>query len=82
MEERLLRSRQYLASLVQTQQEIISRLLPDSTLTFVNDAYCRFFGKTREELLGTRFIETVRLDQRADVLSSFAKLGTVVSSRT
>ncbi|MFW6288512.1 MAG: PAS domain S-box protein, partial [Spirochaetota bacterium] len=74
IEEELLRSRQHLASVVQTQQEIISRLLPDTTLTFVNDAYCRYFAKTREELIGTRFIESVPEDQREMVEASFAGL--------
>jgi PAS domain S-box-containing protein len=43
--------------LVETQDELICRYLPDSTLTFVNSAYCRYFGKTREELLGTKFLD-------------------------
>jgi PAS domain S-box-containing protein len=30
--------------------------LTDTTLTFVNDAYCEFFGKSRDELLGTSFL--------------------------
>ncbi|HKJ85087.1 MAG TPA: PAS domain S-box protein, partial [Spirochaetia bacterium] len=74
MEEELVRSRQHLASVVQTQQEMISRFLPDTTLTFVNDAYCRFFAKTRDELIGTRFIESIPEDQRDAVEASFADL--------
>ena len=27
----------------------------DGTIRFVNDAYCRYYGRTREELLGRRF---------------------------
>ena len=34
---------------VETQTELICRFLPDTTLTFVNDAYCRFWGKTSDE---------------------------------
>jgi PAS domain S-box-containing protein len=30
--------------------------LPDTTLTFVNQAYCRFFGRQREELIGQKFL--------------------------
>lgn len=36
--------------------ELICRYLPDGTLTYVNDAYCRYFEKTKEELIGTSFI--------------------------
>jgi PAS domain S-box-containing protein len=46
-------------NVVETQTELICRYRSDSTLTFVNDAYCRYFGKAREELIGTKFIELV-----------------------
>jgi len=46
-------------NVVQTQTELICRYLPDTTLTFVNDAYCRYFGKSRKELLGTKFLELI-----------------------
>ncbi|TIH20149.1 response regulator [Marinifilum sp. JC120] len=36
---------------------MICEFLPDSTLTYVNRAYCEYFGKTEEELLGKRFLE-------------------------
>jgi PAS domain S-box-containing protein len=41
--------------IVEDQTELISRSLPAGTRTFVNEAYCQYFGKTREELLGQRF---------------------------
>jgi PAS domain S-box-containing protein len=44
----------YLAILEQ-QTELICRFQPDGTITFVNEAYCRYFGKTREELIGTSY---------------------------
>lgn len=42
-------------SLVETQNDLICRYLPDGTLTFVNEAYCRYFARPREQLLGMRF---------------------------
>jgi PAS domain S-box-containing protein len=44
---------------VETQTELICRYLPDTTLTFVNDAYCRFFKRTREALIGTPFLSLI-----------------------
>lgn len=38
---------------VENQTELISRFRPDGTYLFVNNVFCRFFGKTREEILGT-----------------------------
>ncbi|GKT10901.1 PAS domain S-box protein [Desulforhabdus sp. TSK] len=43
--------------LVENQPDLICRFLPDTTLTFVNTAYARFFGHPPEELVGRRFIE-------------------------
>ncbi len=42
-------------AVVDTQHEFIARITPDGRLSFVNDAYCRYYGRTREELLGRRF---------------------------
>ncbi|HZF28405.1 MAG TPA: PAS domain S-box protein [Gammaproteobacteria bacterium] len=42
---------------VDAQTDLVCRYLPDTTLTFVNEAYCRFFGKTREELIGTSLLD-------------------------
>ena len=61
-------------SVVDTQSELICRFLPDTTLTFVNDAYCRFWNRTREQLIGTRFIELIPADARAAVLIRIADL--------
>lgn len=38
-------------AVVEDQTEMICRFLPDMTLTFVNDAYCRYFNKEKEILL-------------------------------
>jgi PAS domain S-box-containing protein len=35
--------------------EVISRFDSDGTLTYVNDAFCRFFGKTAKQLLGKKW---------------------------
>ncbi len=39
-------------SVVEDQTEIICRFLPDGTFVFVNEVYCRLFGKTSQELIG------------------------------
>lgn len=60
-------------AIVEGQTELICRSLPDGTLTFVNDAYCRYFGKSREEIMGKSFFPLIPPDDRSivqDVLSS------------
>ena len=59
MEEKLRTSEDLYRNVVETQTEMICRFLPDSTLTFANEAYCRFFGRTREELIGTKYLELI-----------------------
>ena len=49
-------------------------ILPDTTLTFVNEAYCRFFGKRREELIGRRFIELIPEAERPAALKHVAAI--------
>ena len=54
-EEALRESEERHRTVVDDQTEVISRFLTDGTFTFVNDVYCRFFGKTREELIGKKW---------------------------
>src|SRR5262249_18857589 len=44
-------------TVVDSQSDLICRYLPDTTLTFVNEAYCRYFGLARDELIGRRFLD-------------------------
>lgn len=58
-EAALLLSEERYRKVVEDQTEIICRFKPDGTFTFVNDVYCRVFGKTGDELLGnTRYPDT------------------------
>ena len=41
------------------QTEFICRFLPDGTLTFVNKAYCRYFDKRCEDLIGHSFMPLI-----------------------
>jgi PAS domain S-box-containing protein len=52
-------------AVVESQFELICRFLPDTTLTFVNDAYCRAFGRSRDQLIGTKFTELIPEEGRA-----------------
>ena len=42
--------------IVEDQTDFITRFLPDGTLVFVNDAYARYLGKKKEDLLGMQHI--------------------------
>lgn len=41
--------------IVEDQNELIVRFTNDKIVTFANSAYCKYFGKTKEELIGFSF---------------------------
>jgi PAS domain S-box-containing protein len=55
-EEALRRSEERYRAVVEDQTELVCRFLPDTTLTFVNGAYARYFGKSPDELIGQSFL--------------------------
>ena len=61
-EERLQQSEARYRALVEHQMDAVCRWLPDSTLTFVNQAYAGLAGDTPEKLLGTPWLSFVAED--------------------
>lgn len=74
VEEKLRESEGRYRALVETQRDLICRWLPDTTLTFVNRAYCQYFGKTRDELLGTPWLSLIPESEREVVRKKYAEL--------
>lgn len=58
-----LSERRYRA-IVEDQSELIIRMLPDSTVTFVNRAYCRYFGFESDQILGRPVLESMTPENR------------------
>jgi len=52
-------------AIVEDQTEMIWRHRPDRTITFVNAAFCRYFGRSREELVGSAFRPEVPAKEQA-----------------
>jgi len=61
-------------AIVEDQTDLICRSLADGRLTFVNEAYCRYFGKKREELIGSKFFPLIYEEDRAQVQAHLASL--------
>ncbi len=64
-EERLREAEQRYRTVVEEQTELVCRFLPDLTLTFVNGAYSRYFGREPEELVGSSFLEHIPVEDRS-----------------
>ena len=60
--------------LIESQQDLIVRVDNEGRFTFVNDAYCEKFGKTRQELIGRTFMPLVHEADRASTLDSMKAL--------
>jgi PAS domain S-box-containing protein len=71
-EEALVKNEQLYRAIVEDQTELICRFNPDGTLSFVNEAFCRYFNKTREDLLGTRYRPPIPREDR-DVMTKSVK---------
>ncbi|GIK43561.1 MAG: response regulator [Chloroflexi bacterium] len=63
-EEALRQSERLYRAVVEDQTELICRCRPDGTLTFVNEACCRFFAKKREDLMGQSFMSLLPQEGR------------------
>ena len=61
-EEALRASEARYRAIVNEQTELICRFLPGGTFTFVNEAYCRYFNKKSEELIGQQFMPLAQED--------------------
>ena len=70
----LQRSEAFYRAVVEDQTELICRFRPDGTLTFVNDAYCRYFAKGREELIGHTFMAWIPEEDRRLAQANIAQL--------
>lgn len=61
-------------SVVEDMPALICRFLPDGTLTFVNEQYCRYFNKSREQLIGHNLFEFIPETDRQQVHTHFSAL--------
>lgn len=57
---------------VEDQTELTCCFLPDGTLTFVNEAFCRYFGKERQELIGQHLVPLIPDEHREEVEKQLA----------
>ncbi|OUJ18323.1 Signal transduction histidine kinase containing REC and PAS domain [Methanonatronarchaeum thermophilum] len=73
-EKKLKKSEKRYRSLIESQNDLIVRVDTDNRLTFVNDAYCELFGKTKEELKGEKFTPLIHEDDVEHTLKQMKKL--------
>lgn len=73
-DEVLQESEERYRNIIEDQTELICRFRPDYTLTFINTAYCRFFKKRKEELVGFNLMNLIPHGDRQEVRDHIASL--------
>ncbi|MBE9114626.1 PAS domain S-box protein [Lusitaniella coriacea LEGE 07157] len=61
-------------SILNDQTDLIARYLPDGTLTFINQAYCRYFDLNQEDLLGSNSPPHLSLEGQEKLKQGFSYL--------
>ena len=61
-------------SIIENLPDLVCRFQPDGTLTYVNGAYCRFFGRQVDELLGRSFFELIPEEDHAGARAHLATI--------
>ncbi len=72
-EEALRESEEKYRLLVENQTDLVIKLDLDGRFTFVSPAYCRMFGRTEEELLGTEYYPYVHEDDLEATMVAIAQ---------
>jgi len=73
-EESLKRSEEKYRILVENQQDLICRWLPDTTITFVNDAFCLFAGKKGKEIVGKKLLDFIPPELKGELVRYYRDL--------
>jgi len=73
-EEELQLSEKLYRGVVESQTEFITRFLPDGTITFANDAYCDYLGRTSAEMIGSHFKPSIPQEDKEKVALSTRRL--------
>lgn len=73
-QEDLIRSEERYRHIVEDQTEFICRFTPDGTLTFVNEAYCRYFNLDRQTCIGRQHPIVVPKEDALRIREELAKV--------
>lgn len=73
-EEQLKHSEEKFRRLSEDMPMLVCTYLPDSSLTYVNKAYCDYFGKSEKDLIGSKWLDFIPIDTRKEARSTYQAL--------
>lgn len=59
---------EYYRGIIEDQTDLVDRFLPDGTITYANQALCRFFKRSQKELIGWSFYEQLSNEDRQHLI--------------
>jgi PAS domain S-box-containing protein len=59
-------------AIIEDQTELICRYLPDGRLSFVNEAYARYYGKSQGELINRNFVPNIPESDLSHIMKCLA----------
>lgn len=68
------RDKEFYLAIVNDQTDYIVRWKPDGVRTFVNEAYCNYYGITPDQAIGTSFFPQIHPDDLARIRAKIAGL--------
>ncbi|MGF7185864.1 PAS domain S-box-containing protein [Desulfitispora alkaliphila] len=74
IEQKLEQQEKLYRGLVESQQDLIVRVDMENRFTYVNESYCKTFGKAKEELIGNSFAPLVHEDDLGKTLEAMQDL--------
>ncbi|MBF0480636.1 MAG: PAS domain S-box protein [Desulfovibrionaceae bacterium] len=80
LEDSLRISEQRYRDIVEMQNELVCRYLSDGRLTFVNEAYLRYYGLKRELTLGSNFVPRIPREDQDAIRAALKSLTPLASS--
>ncbi len=81
-EQSLRESEERYRAVVEQQTDLITRSFKDGTITFVNAACCRFFGESKEEIIGLKFLDLVPEEDRQRIADHLSAISLAIPSNT
>lgn len=72
IEEEIQLNRQRYRYLADRFQELVCRILPDTTITYANTALCRYFNISYNRILGRSFLDLIAEEDRQAVMNLYS----------
>jgi PAS domain S-box-containing protein len=68
----------WFSSVIENSSALISRFLPDSSITYANQTFCKYFNTTKEKLIGKKWIDLLSENDKVRVSSIISNFNSMM----